>query len=78
MKCELIGSRGMGETWAQYQYLIRWKDAMLTLTFNFYHVGDQWQLIGITPSGDSNALFAHATWDPQTRQAAKPQSTSLK
>ena len=78
LKCELIGSRGMGEIWAQYQYLIRWKDGMLTLTFNFYHVGDEWQLIGITPAGDNNALFSHAEWDPQTRQAARPQDTRLK
>ena len=62
----------MGEIWAQYQYLIRWKESMMTLTFNFYRVGNEWQLIGITPAGDNNASYLRTPFG--TRKPGKRRS----
>ena len=78
LKCERVSSRGIDETYARYQYLIQWKGGTIGLNIDFYHVGDEWKLIGFLATADGNSFLANAAWDPQTRQAAKPRDTSRK
>ncbi len=79
LKCERISSREAAQLCAQHQYLMQWKGGTSLINILCYYIGGEWRLLYVTASGnDANELLAHAAWDPQTRQAARPQGTRLK